>query len=550
MPYVYEVSGRYICVTRFDDRHIPEKAGFQFSKTASDERPVWHTNRPEVAFRLLTYCEPNLTHKLKDRFKSWLRYKDEGDDVSFKLQYSPRYVPVDYQIRGALHILTNKYAYLWYEAGTGKTFTASMALEYVVVQERKTTVVICPSSLKYTWREEIDDKSHAFLDVLTVNSAKDRLRPADVIIIPDSLIAGFMSTIATYNIGLVIVDEAHRFKNDTSARTKCLTTRRGLDHTFIGRNAARVCLMSGTPMPNYKPVELWPIVNAFAPQAIGFMSKPEYGFKYCESVQAEYGISYGGSENEDELISKLKTSGYMIHQELREGDVPPQADDSIVYLNPTKLGKKTKEAEETLLKSFTLEEILRIARGQSEALDMRVKVKSSLKDVSPKDFIAELRKLSGEQAADEAIPILKDTVRTGGEPVVVFAWHKSVIDKLRTGLADLNPLVINGSTVMKDRQLIVDAFQRGESDVIIINIVAGGLGYTLTRSCKAYFVEFDWVEGNNDQCVRRLRRKGQTRAVEPYYFIFKNSLAHLMLGVLKKKTKNKAAINAALTKEY
>lgn len=546
MPYVYEVAGRYICVTRFEDRHIPERAGFQFSKTASDERPVWHTNRPEIAFRLLKHAEANLYNRLTDRFKSWL---SDYIEVDGELRYSPRYVPSDYQIWGARHILQRKYSYLWYEAGTGKTFTALMAIEYVVWTEKKMTVVVCPSSLKYTWREEIDDKSFNFLDVLTISSAKDRLRAADVIIIPDSLLAGFMTSLSQYNIGLVVVDEAHRFKNDTSARTKCLTTRKGLDHTFIGRNASRVCLMSGTPMPNYKPVELWPVINAFAPQALGFMSKPEYGFKYCQSVEDEYGISYGGSENEDELIAALKTSGYVLHQELRDGEVPPQASDSIVYLNPTKLGKKAKEAEETLLKSFTLEEILRIARGQSEALDMRVKVKSSLADVSPKDFIAELRKLSGEQAADEAIPILKDTVRAGGEPIVVFAWHKSVIDKLRTGLADLNPLVINGSTVMKDRQLIVDAFQRGDSDVIIINIVAGGLGYTLTRSCKAYFVEFDWVEGNNDQCVRRLRRKGQTRAVEPYYFIFKNSLAHLMLGVLKKKTKNKAAINAALTKE-
>lgn len=550
MPYIYEAAGRYLCVVTFQDRKIPENAGFQFSKTASDERPQWWTARPEVAFRLLEFCEENLREFLKHKFSSWLTLETDTDDI--KLTHSPRYTPEDYQVAGAKHILSRKYSYLWYEAGTGKTFTASMAIENMT-ERMYTNVVICPSFLKHTWREEIDDKSRGFLDVVIVSTARDKLRGADVIIVPDSLFSmpAIYSQLEKLNIGVVVVDEAHRFKNADSRRSRGLTLRGARDgHSALANLAKHVCCMSGTPMPNYRPIELWPIVNAFAPQALGFMNKVEYGLRYCDSVTDQYGTSYGGSKNVPELISKLKKSGYILHQELREGDVPAQAADTIIYLDPKKASKKITEAEESIVKALPLDEILRLARGESTSLDTKVKLKSqSGEDVSPKDFMAELRRLAGEQAAQVCVPILKDVVKTGGEPIVVFAWHKSVISKLKSGLAELNPLVIDGKTPMSERQALVDDFQNNKNQVIILNIVAGGLGFTLTRAHKVFFVEYDWTEGNNDQCVRRLRRKGQTRVVEPHYFVFKNSLAHLMLGVLSKKSKNKTAVNAALTKE-
>jgi len=551
MPYVYEVSGRYVCLTTYEDRKIAEEAGFQFSKTVSDPRPVWWTNRPEVAYRLLEYCEASLRDTLEEKFKSWPDASESRYVELSRLMYSPRYRAEDYQIAGARHILGRKYSYLWFEAGTGKTFTATLALEFITNTTRKTNVVICPSFLKYTWREEIDDKSFGFLDVLIINSAKDILRNADIVIIPDSLIGKYTITeqLLNLNLGLVVVDEGHRFKNEESGRCKLLTSRINLDHTWLGSQAEHVCVMSGTPMPNYKPIELWPIINAFAPQALGFMSKYEYGRRYCESVTDEYGTSYGGAANLEDLISRLKSSGYVLHQELREGDVPPQASDTIIYLDPNEESRKVQKAQEQLMKTLPLEEILKIACGESSKIDAKVRFKSQFSDVSPKDFIAELRKLAGEQAAEVCTPILKDIVKTGGEPIVVFAWHKTVITKLKIGLAEFNPLVIDGATPMSERQNIVNEYQNGNGKVIILNIVAGGLGFTLTKASKVYFVEFDWVEGNNDQCVRRLRRKGQTKVVEPYYFVFKNSLAHLMLGVLGKKTKNKTAVNAALLKE-
>ena len=552
MPFVYEVNGRFICATKYEDRHIPEDAGFRFSPVDIGARPVWWTFKKEIAYRLLEFCQDPTRDILEYHFKEWHNLPEPTISEN-KLQYSARYVPEDYQIKGARHILSNKYSYLWYEAGTGKTFTATMALETASIYGL-TNIVVCPASLKYTWREEIDDKSHNFLDVLMINSAKDHIRAnADIIIIPDSLIGQepILKRLQELSIGVIVIDEAHRFKNDTSKRSKVLTERTGLAHTLLGKISQHLVCMSGTPMPNYKPIELWPIVNAFAPQALGFIDKFEYGRRYCESVTDEYGTSFGGADNVEELISKLKSSGYVIHQELREGDVPAQASDELIYLDPSKEPLKLKDMQKNLIEKIPLEDILKIAMGENPKLRHKVNLKAGGVDfdVSPKDFIAELRKLSGEQAADEAAKFLCEQLKVSTEPVVIFAWHKSVVTKLKVGLAKFNPLTIDGSTPMKDRQDIVNEYQNGGGQVIILNIVAGGLGYTLTKASKVYFVEFDWVVGNNDQAVRRLRRKGQKKAVTPYYFIFKDSLAHLMLSVLGKKQRNKNAVDTALKQE-
>lgn len=548
MPFLYETAGRYVAACMYADRQIPIDAGFNFSV---ERKEFWSTD-PRIAYRLLDYAHPDTKLLLEERFKDILpkKYKVRAPQLKASSAFTQQVKR--YQVRGALHILRNSSSYLWYEAGTGKTATATLALEYLS-SKGYFNVVVCPSALAATWREEIARVSHDFLEVHILETKVDRpSRMTDVLIVPEGLLTEeLIEWLSGSKLGAMIVDEAHDFKNETSGRTRLLTKREEGKPSRFNELFRHVCLMSGTPTPNYKPIELWPVVNAFAPWAIGFRNKLEYGIAYCGATEKDdgYGYDYNKVGDVELLIAQLKKSGYLIYQELQESDVPAQAPDQYIYLDPKQEDEEVNKALNALEERLSLEEILELALVDNKDLarkyDFKLKIKGE--SLSPVEFMAELRKIAEVNTAHASIKALEAVLTGEKMPVVVFAWHKEAIEVLTTKLKKFNPLVIDGSVHKSKRQGIVDEFQNSkEPRPIIVNLQAGGVGFTMTRAYKCYFVGFSYVDGQNEQCVRRLRRIGQTRIVMPYYFIFKNSLAHTMLGILGRKQNNKARFLNAL----
>lgn len=543
MPFVYESQGKFTAHCLYNDRNILIDAGFRFS---AERKEFWSTD-PRVAYRVYPYCIESTQNYLDNYFKDFKPRKYDVRPIELDCSNAFKKQVKRYQVRGALHILRNSSSYLWYEAGTGKTALATLALEYLS-SKGFVNVVIAPSGLCTTWREEVDRVSKTFLDIHILEDKKDRPRlNADIIIIPDSLVTeDLIKHLDGANLGALIIDEGHRIKNQTAQRTKALTARKDGEPSVLLKMFRHVSVMSGTPMPNFKPIELFSVINAFAPHAIGFMNKLEYGQRYCGTDLEERFLTFNGATHVEELIKKLKTSGYMIYQELPNDEVAAQAETQYIYLNG--MSSAVTKAEQDLRGKLPLEDILKLSLEKSTAISKKYNFHASFKGeefINPADFMAELRKLAGLDTASAALPMLCDTLKSENLPIVIFAWHKEVIARLKVGLEKYDPLVIDGTT--KDKKAVVRDFQESkEARPIIVQIAAGGVGFTLTRAYKCYFVEFTYTEGDNEQAVRRLRRHGQKNVVAPYYFIFKDSLAHTMLGVLNRKQNNKTRVVDAL----
>ena len=98
--------------------------------------------------------------------------------------------------------------------------------------------------------------------------------------------------------------------------------------------------------------------------------------------------------------------------------------------------------------------------------------------------------------------------------ILVFAHHTDVIREIAEGLAEFGVVTITGATLPKARQVAVDRFQTDPSvQVIVCNIIAGGVGVTLTAACKVELAEMSFVPGDNSQAVKRAHRIGQERPV-------------------------------------
>jgi hypothetical protein len=91
----------------------------------------------------------------------------------------------------------------------------------------------------------------------------------------------------------------------------------------------------------------------------------------------------------------------------------------------------------------------------------------------------------------------------------------------------------------------VDRFQDDpEVRIALCNIVAGGVGITLTAGAHVIFQDLDWVPANHAQAEDRCYRLGQKSSVTVEYFHAHGSLDGYIARLLETKIQLMAAVEA------
>ena len=179
------------------------------------------------------------------------------------------------------------------EMGVGKTVQAiGIALLY---KEEWPVLIICPSSLKFVWRDEIlkwipdinDDK----INIQIFKTSKDIFKcGVKIYIMSYDLTVKLEEKIVNKNFKFIIADEAHYLKSPDAKRTKCLMP--------IIKKSKRVILITGTPILA-KPVELYPLLSILRPDL--FHNFKIFGNRYCDPKRNFFGMDWTGSSHPKEL---------------------------------------------------------------------------------------------------------------------------------------------------------------------------------------------------------------------------------------------------------
>ena len=94
---------------------------------------------------------------------------------------------------------------------------------------------------------------------------------------------------------------------------------------------------------------------------------------------------------------------------------------------------------------------------------------------------------------------------------------------------------LDGSTTQKKRKERVEAFQKGEGDVFLISLKAGGVGLNLTSADYVVHLDPWWNPAVEDQASDRVHRMGQTRPVVVYRLVMKHSIEEKIISMHKNK---------------
>ena len=422
-----------------------------------------------------------------------------------------------HQADGVAFLLSKRRVLLADDMGLGKTRQAIVAMEAGAPEGK--ILVVCPASLKLNWKREIQlVDTAAAIEVIGVDrEAADDPR---WLIVNYDILRKHADRLHDIEWAGVILDEAHFIKNASQRTNHCLKLlgiQADAHAPVIGPEY--VFLLTGTPMTN-RPKDLFNLLRCVGhPAARSFLS---FARRYCDAYRNDYGWVTTGASNIDELNLLMKEVSIRRKKE-EVLDLPPKIRSWV----PVDISgsKAAFNAVERFLNWYAGTDLSQ--PNDTEFLARLTKVRTALHKAKHK-------------AVEERI---RDVV-AAGEKVVVFTCFSEGIARHKAKLGE-SAVTITGSDAPEKRIDAVDRFQSDDTvRVALCNIIAGGVGITLTAGTHVIFQDLDWVPANHAQAEDRCYRLGQERRVTVEYFIAAGTLDSYISQLLEQKIKLITAIEA------
>lgn len=428
--------------------------------------------------------------------------------------------PKPHQIEAIEKLLQNEKFILADDMGLGKTTSAIIA---AIEGNFKKILIVCPASLKLNWKKEIANYEN-INDISIVDGVDFRVKKWTII--NYDIIKNFhhlpekgvklsdlpTSPIDFHKFDLVIADEAHYLKSTTSNRTKIF-------NDFASRIPNR-WLLTGTPITN-KPIDFYNLLNICeSPITTNWVF---FVRRYCEGKQfnrkgskQKFWVTSGAS-NLDEL--KEYSSNIMLRRTKKGSLDLPQKTIKPIYL-PIELCVKY---------NVYIEEYEQWVREMEE-----IGEKPTVTDHLIK--LTKVRQLLSQDKIQQTITLAEDLIENGHK-VIIFSCFTQTINTIHEHFGK-SSVIIDGSVSKEKRQLAVDKFQTDSKiKVFCGNIVAAGVGLTLTEGSIVIFNDLDWTPANHSQAEDRAYRIGQVNDVHIMYLLFDDTLDTIMYESLRSKMK-------------
>lgn len=124
---------------------------------------------------------------------------------------------------------------------------------------------------------------------------------------------------------------------------------------------------------------------------------------------------------------------------------------------------------------------------------------------------------------------LVEEICKSGNRVLVFSQFTSFLEMAQQQLKDKgwkegDYFYLDGSTPIKKRSQMVDAFQHGDCPLFMISLKAGGLGLNLTGANYVIHLDPWWNPAIEQQATDRACRIGQQQKVTVYHLISQHTI--------------------------
>ena len=406
------------------------------------------------------------------------------------------------------------------DMGLGKTLQAISAItQHHQKFPNTTSLVVCPTSLTYNWKEEINKFNPQLTTLLidgTPSQRKKLLNTSteyDVIITSYTLLQKDIDIHKKNTYAYCILDEAQHIKNRTTRNAKSVKNLQAL-HRLI---------LTGTPIENSLD-ELWSLFDFLMP---GLLSSYE---RFVEKYVRNSAFT-------DSLKQLQKKVAPFILRRMKEDvldDLPPVS--NIVYhcqLTPV---------QEELYRSYATsakEELMKLVKKEGFE-KVRIHVLATLTRLKqicchPAIFAKDKADV-GDSAKYEMLLELLQTLIESKHKTVIFSQYTRMLKLMRDDFdkRGMNYAYLDGSS--KNRLDIVKQFNEDPSiPIFLVSLKAGGYGLNLVGADTVIHYDMWWNPAVEDQATDRVHRIGQKSAVSSYKLITLSTIEEKILQLQERK---------------
>jgi SNF2 family DNA or RNA helicase len=409
------------------------------------------------------------------------------------------------------------------EMGLGKTIEALATAEiFKRAGIISSALILCPTSLKYQWKKEIERFTDSSVLVIEGNQLHRKQQHAShefYKIISYNSVSNDIRLLGSLHSDMLIMDEAQRLKN-WKTQISMSVRRIESDYTIV---------LSGTPLEN-KLLELYSIVQFVDQYRLG----PLYKFVDNTTILSDTGqvIGYKNLNEVGEMLS-----GILLRR--RKKDVLlqlPERTDKILYVPMESEQRKIHDEYKSVVSQIVYKWHKMHFLSENDRKRLLLSL-NSMRMVCDSTYILD-QKTRHDTKIEELMNIIDDVIESGTEKIVVFSqWERMTylvcqeLDKRNVVYANLN-----GSIPSLKRKELIDEFTDNPSCRVFVSTDAGCNGLNLQIASLVINMDLPWNPAILEQRISRIYRIGQKQNIQVVNFVAENTIEEKILSTLNFKS--------------
>ena len=436
-----------------------------------------------------------------------------------------------YQQEGILFVTRSGRSILADDMGLGKTIQA-IAWATLMNRQWKTqkAVIICPTSLKYQWKAEIQKFTGSTVTVIEGNYlTRMSLYEKDESyfkIVSYHMAGNDWDLINKMHPDIVILDEAQRIKNWKAK---------------ISQNIKRIrspyaLVLTGTPLEN-NIEELYSLVQYIDPFQLGslhhFLTKHQIKDGHSGKVTGYTGLNEIGRQLSGLLLRRTKK------EVLKQ--LPGRMDKNLfVPLTPVQaeMHEEFREIVAKLVRKWRRFGFLNEQDRQRLLNNLNM-----MRMVCDSTYIID-QQTNHQTKLDELFNILEELLGMEDEKVVIFSQWERMTRLIAEGLKKRRVKFeyLHGGIPGKNRESLFTNFNNDSACKVFLSTDAGGVGLNLQAASNLINMDIPWNPAVLEQRIGRIHRMGQKKAICVTNLVAQGTIEQRLLSVLQFKTAIAAGI--------
>ncbi len=409
------------------------------------------------------------------------------------------------------------------EMGLGKTIQAIGTAELMRKHHLISSVlIVCPTSLKYQWKKEIERFTDAKAIVIEGNHlVRKQMYEAEEFykIISYNSVCNDIKILKSLYTDFLIMDEVQRLKN---WNTQIAKTARRIESEYA-------VLLSGTPLEN-KLEELYSITQFVDQYCLG----PYYQFVDQTVLKSDTGKVIG--------YKSLNAIGEQLKNVLirrRKRDVAlqlPERMDKVLFVPMTEQQRGMHDEFQNGVAQLVFKWTRNRFLSETDRKRLLLML-NQMRMVCDSTYILD-QKNRYDTKVEETMNILKNVFESGDEKVVIFSqWERMT----RLIAAELDKMEVDyeylhGGVPSKSRKDMVENFTERPEKRVFLSTDAGSTGLNLQVASILINLDLPWNPAILEQRIARIYRIGQKRNIQIINLVASQTIEERMLSTLNFKT--------------